>query len=72
MPILAPVTLGENVKAARRQNLMTQQELAKKAGISHRALVNIEKDNLKTEPQFRTIKKLADALDVEPSDLLED
>lgn len=72
MPILAPVTFGENVRAARRRKLWTQEELAEAAGISHRALVNIERDKLKTEPHGRTIRKLAEALDVEPSDLLED
>jgi len=33
-------------------------------------VVNIERDN--QEPQFRTIRKLAKALDVDPTELLDD
>jgi transcriptional regulator with XRE-family HTH domain len=48
---------------------MTQEQLAKVAGISHRTLVNIETNKV-AEPHFSTILKLADALEVEPSQLV--
>ncbi len=48
---------------------MTQEQLAKAAGISHRTLVNIETKRV-TEPHFSTILKLAEALSVEPSQLV--
>jgi transcriptional regulator with XRE-family HTH domain len=45
-------------------------ELADKAGVSQSTIANIERDN--AEPQFRTIRKLANALDIEPTELLGD
>jgi transcriptional regulator with XRE-family HTH domain len=69
VPIIAPVSLGDKVRALRRRNFMTQEQLAKVAGISHRTLVNIETNKV-TEPHFSTILKLADALEVEPSQLV--
>jgi DNA-binding XRE family transcriptional regulator len=68
-PIIAPVTLGDKVRVLRRRNFMTQEQLAKAASISHRTLVNIETNRV-TEPHFSTILKLAEALDVEPSQLV--
>jgi len=68
--IIAPVSLGENVRVLRRRNFMTQEQLAKAAGISHRTLVNIETNKV-TEPHFSTVLKLAEALDVEPSQLVD-
>ena len=49
---------------------MTQEQLANAAGISHRTLVNIETHKV-TEPHFSTILKLAEALGVEPSQLVD-
>ncbi len=68
-PIIAPVSLGDKVRALRRRKFMTQEQLAKVAGISHRTLVNIETNKV-AEPHFSTILKLADALEVEPSRLV--
>ena len=49
---------------------MTQEQLASAAGISSRQLVRIERDEV--EPRFSTILKLAEALEVEPSELVDD
>lgn len=57
------------LKARRERALLTQQELADKAGISRAAVSAIEA--LKAEPQFSTIKKLAAALECDPFDLTE-
>ncbi len=62
------VYIGENLRQARTRRLLTQDELAEKAGVSQSTVANIERDN--AEPQFRTIRKLAKALDVEPTELL--
>ena len=62
------VYIGDKLKAARTRRLLTQEELAAKAGVSAATVVNIERDN--QEPQFRTIRKLAEALDVDPTTLL--
>ena len=48
---------------------MTQEELARAAGISLRQLVRIERNQV--EPRFSTIRKLAGAFGVEPSDLVD-
>ena len=62
------VYIGEKLKEARTRRLLTQEELAEKAGVSHSTIVNIERNN--QEPHFRTIRKLAEALDVDPTTLL--
>ena len=66
----AVVYIGQQLKNARTRRLLTQEELAEKAGVSAATVVNIERDN--QEPQFRTIRKLAKALDVDPTELLGD
>ena len=68
MPVV--VYIGEKLKATRTRRLLTQDELAERAGVSQSTIANIERDN--AEPQFRTIRKLAKALDVEPTELLGD
>jgi transcriptional regulator with XRE-family HTH domain len=65
----AVVYVGEKVRETRTRRLLTQEELAEKAGVSPSTVVNIERDN--REPHFRTIRKLAKALDVNPTELLE-
>jgi transcriptional regulator with XRE-family HTH domain len=62
------VKIGMQVKTVRERALLTQEELADRAGIGTATLNRIEKDRV--EPHFRTIRKLANALDVDPSELL--
>jgi DNA-binding XRE family transcriptional regulator len=62
------VKIGTQVKRVRERALLTQEELAGRAGIGTATLNRIEKDRV--EPHFRTIRKLAKALDVDPSELL--
>jgi transcriptional regulator with XRE-family HTH domain len=64
------VKIGDRVKRERYLQTMTQEQLAKKAGISAAALVRIE--NNQADPHVSTIRKLSDALGVEPRALLED
>jgi transcriptional regulator with XRE-family HTH domain len=64
------VTFGERVREERRRRLMTQDVLAATAGISQKQLSKIENDEV--DPRFSTIRKIAQALDVEPSDLTSD
>jgi transcriptional regulator with XRE-family HTH domain len=64
------VYIGEKLKEVRTRRLLTQDELAEKAGVSQSTIANIERDN--AEPQFRTIRKLAKALDIDPTELLGD
>jgi DNA-binding XRE family transcriptional regulator len=48
---------------------MTQAQLAKAAALSQRTLVNIETNRV--HPHFSTILKIAEALGVEPSELVD-
>jgi transcriptional regulator with XRE-family HTH domain len=66
MPVV--VYIGEKLKEIRTRRLLTQDELAEKAGVSQSTIANIERNN--AEPQFRTIRKLAKALDVDPTEFL--
>ena len=54
--------IGVQVKRERERALLTQQELAERAGIGLTTLNRIENDH--AEPQFRTIRKIAKALGV--------
>lgn len=51
----------------RRMRALTQQELADKAKVSNQTIVNIERYG--KEPYTTTLRKLANALDIVPSDL---
>ena len=70
MATIAVVTIGERIREARRKRLMTQDVLAATAGISQKQLSKIENDEV--DPRFSTLRKLADALGVEPRELLDD
>jgi transcriptional regulator with XRE-family HTH domain len=69
MSILIAVRIGRSVREQRIKRFMTQEQLARMAGISLRQVVRIERNEV--EPRFSTILKLADALGVEPSELVD-
>jgi transcriptional regulator with XRE-family HTH domain len=60
--------IGVQVKRARERALLTQQELAGRAGIGLTTLNRIENDH--AEPHFRTIRKIAKALGVDAATLI--
>ncbi|MCA1716779.1 MAG: helix-turn-helix domain-containing protein [Actinobacteria bacterium] len=62
--------IGERLKRIRLTRAMSQRKLAEVAGMSQRAIVDLETD--KREPHPSTLGKLAQALNVDPVDLLED
>ncbi|MDP9437353.1 MAG: helix-turn-helix domain-containing protein [Actinomycetota bacterium] len=68
--MLTVLRIGHKVRQIRKRNFLTQGELADKAGIGINTIIRIERNQV--EPQGRTIRKLAAALDVKPRDLLED
>ncbi len=70
MAIMAAVKIGRKVKEERVRKFMTQERLAAAAGISSRQLVRIERNQV--EPHFSTILKLAEALEVDPSELVKE
>lgn len=68
MAIMEVMRIGVQVKRERERALLTQQELAERAGVGLNTLNRIEND--RAEPHFRTIRKIAAALGVEPSELV--
>ena len=64
------VYIGENLERLRLRAALSQIELAKKAGVTPEAVNRIERNRV--EPQMRTVRKLAKALDVEPHVLIEE
>jgi transcriptional regulator with XRE-family HTH domain len=55
-------TIGENLRAARKQRRLGQVELGHRSGISQQSISDIERD--KRDPHPSTLRKLAAALNV--------
>ncbi len=63
------VYIGKRLKDLRIRRALTQEELATKADLGKNTVNRIER-NL-TEPHMSTLRKLAQALSVQPHELLE-
>ena len=59
-PYLGGVALGEGLRAARTRAGLSQEELAKKSGISQEAISVLERGG--GNPTMRTLERLARAL----------
>ena len=68
--MLTVLRIGEKVRETRKRKLLTQEQLADKAGVGVNTIIRIERNQV--EPHSRTIRKLAAALSVSPADLIED
>ncbi len=68
--MLTVLRIGEKVRETRKRKLLTQEQLADKAGVGVNTIIRIERNQV--EPHSRTIRKLAAALGVSPADLIED
>jgi len=55
--------LSENIKKSRKEKGLSQDKLAKLADVTLTTLVKIE-SGVNDNPTIRTLKKIADALDV--------
>jgi len=64
----AVVYVGDRLKTLRIRRALTQEELAERAGLSKNAVNRLEVG--KAEPRMSTLRKLAKALDVDPSELV--
>jgi transcriptional regulator with XRE-family HTH domain len=62
------VHVGDRLKELRIRRAMTQDELAEAAGIGKNTVNRIERNH--TEPRPPTLRKLADALRVDPAELI--
>ena len=67
MPTIEVVKIGKNLRRLREDRLLTQAELAERAGIALSSLVRVENDQV--DPRFSTIRKLARALEIHPREL---
>ena len=64
----AVVYIGDRLKDVRIRRALTQEELAARAGIGKNTVNRMER-NL-TEPRPSTLRKLAEALGVDPAELV--
>lgn len=67
MPTMGDVKIGGRLKELRERALLTQAELGEAAGVSRDQVSRIERDEV--DPRFSTIRKLAQALQVDPREL---
>lgn len=58
--MMATMTLGEALRAARLKRLMTAQELGARIGVDQRVISRWEND--KARPRLSSLRKIADAL----------
>ena len=60
--------IGDRLRQLRKQSLMTQEQLAEGSGVAVSTIIRIERNQV--EPHGSTIRKLAEALEVEPQELV--
>jgi transcriptional regulator with XRE-family HTH domain len=60
--------IGDRLRLLRKQSLLTQEELARRSGVAVSTIIRIERNQV--EPHGSTIRKLAEALSVEPQELV--
>ena len=64
------VRIGRSLKRQRTLKALTQAQLAERAGVTTATVARTERDEI--EPRMTTLRKLAEALGIEPRELLED
>jgi len=62
------VKIGDNLKEVRTRRLLTQVQLAEKSGVNQVTIARIERNQV--DPRFSTMRRLAKALDIDPTELL--
>ena len=60
--------LAQNIKKLRKQRKLSQEELAKKAGVTYSTLIKLE-SGVNKNPTIKTIQQIAAALEVSLDDL---
>ncbi len=63
-------TLGQRLREARRRAVLTQAELALKAGVALITVTRLENEEGESNPRPETVRRLAKALDMDPAWLL--
>ena len=64
----AVVYIGERLRQLREERALRQEDLAELAGVGKNTINRLERN--KTEPHMTTVRKLAEALGVEPAKLV--
>ena len=71
MPTMAAVKIdGAKLKSARERRFLSREELAEKVGSHRDHIGRLERDEIEN-PRMTTIRKLAEALEVDPTELIE-
>ena len=60
--------LAQNIKKLRNQRKLSQEELAKKAGVTYSTLIKLE-SGVNKNPTIKTIQQIASALEVSLDEL---
>jgi len=60
--------IGDRLRDLRKRRLLTQEQLAERSGVGIATIVRIERNQV--EPRGSTIRKLAEALDIDPEELV--
>jgi len=61
--------LAKTIKELRKKHKISQEELARKAGMTYSTLIKIE-SGANDNPTIKTMKKIADALEVSLDELV--
>ena len=64
----AVVQIGERLRQLREERALRQEDLAELAGVGKNTVNRLEKNH--TEPHMTTVRKLAEALGVDPRELV--
>jgi transcriptional regulator with XRE-family HTH domain len=72
MEVVAERVNGQKLRELRLAKLMTQRELALRAGVAPETLNRIERSSEPRSTSVLTTRKIAAALGVDPRELLED
>jgi transcriptional regulator with XRE-family HTH domain len=64
------VYIGTKLNQLRTREALTQRDLSERTGLTIATISRIEQNQV--EPRLSTVRKLADALGVHPSQLIED
>ena len=60
--------IGDRLRDLRKRRLLTQEQLAERSGVGIATIVRVERNQV--EPRGSTIRKLAEALSVDPEELV--
>jgi len=60
--------VGDRLRDLRKRKLLTQEQLAVRSGVGIATIVRVERNQV--EPRGSTIRKLAEALSIEPEELV--